>query len=184
MSKKNSKNLIWIDLELSGLDIKKDKILEIAAAVTDKDLKILAPPRNWIIKQPETILSQMDEWNIKHHSSSGLIFEAIKSKITIKKAEKEVLDFIEPYTRANSNLLAGASVHVDKMFLNKHMPKLENYLKFQILDIASIRALAYRWYNLESYPKNNKHRAIDDVLESIAELQYLRASIFKDYREV
>lgn len=184
MSDKNAKNLVWIDLELTGLDLKKDKILEIAIAVTDKNLKILQAPKNWVVNHPEKLLKQMDDWNKKHHGASNLIEEVLNSRLTTKEVEEEVLEYIKPYTKENLNLLAGASVHVDRLFLSTNMPKLEKYFKFQILDIASIRALAYRWYNLEAYPKNNKHRAYDDVVESIAELQYFRASIFKEYREV
>lgn len=184
MSKKSSKNLVWLDLELTGLDVQKDTILEIACTVTDKELKILVEPKNWVVKHSESVLAKMDEWNTKHHGASGLTYEVLHSKTTLKQAEREILEYLSPYTREGSNLLAGASVHIDKLFLARRMPRLDEYLKYQILDIASVRALAYRWYELEPYPKNNKHRAIDDVIESLAELQYFRATIFKEYHEV
>ncbi|BCX13965.1 MAG: oligoribonuclease [Candidatus Dojkabacteria bacterium] len=179
MKKRSSHNLIWIDLELTGLDIKKDKILEIACVVTDRDLNYLTEVVNYVIHYPKSILKQMDPWSLEVHTKSGLIDEVLNSKTTLLNAQKQILEIIIPFTKPGQNLLAGSSVHFDKMFLAKFMPELDNYLKWQIIDVATVRNLAYRWYKIKPFPKKDSHRAKTDIIESIQELKYLKELIFK-----
>jgi oligoribonuclease len=180
MKKKSSHNLIWLDLELTGLDINKDKILEVACVVTNKDLDCLTDVYNFVIKQPKSILESMDDWGLKTHKKSRLVDEVLKSENSLKEVEDRILEIISPYTKPCKNLLAGSSVHFDKLFLMKYMPRLNQYLKWQIIDVSTVRNLAYRWYKIKPFPKSNTHRAKVDILESIEELKYLRNLIFKN----
>lgn len=168
-----------MDLEMTGLDPAKDTILEIACAITDKDLNLLDRTRTYVIRHSESLLLNMDDWNKSYHIKTGLYSQVLKSKVTMKQAERELLEYIKQYAKPQKNLLAGASIHIDKLFLQRRMPKLHKYLKWQILDVATVRNLGYKWYGIEPFPKNDVHRAHDDVIESIEELKYFREAIFK-----
>jgi len=173
-------NLLWLDLEMTGLNYKRDRIIEIACIVTDKDLNILAVGPNLPIKVSRFKLSRMDEWNKIHHKESGLVQRIREAGVPVKKAEKMVLDFVKEFCVEGKTILAGSSVHVDKRFIDKDMPHLAKYLHYRILDISSIRELSKRWYpDLEEFKGKDSHRALDDIEESIEMLKFMRDKIFK-----
>lgn len=176
---KSAPNLVWMDLEMSGLDPEKDVILEVATIVTDGNLKILAEGPVIAIHQTENIFEGMDAWNTRHHTQSGLVDRCRKSKITVADAEKMTLDFIKPFTQERGNVLCGNSITQDRRFLYKYMPKLSGWLNYRNVDVSSIKELTFRWYpNLPEFEKMEKHQALDDIRESIAELEYYRKKIF------
>lgn len=172
--------LIWIDLEFTDLDYKKGKIVEIATVVTDGYLNILGKGPDLVINQPESILSSMANWNQEHFSESGLLEEIRKSNITVSQAEEETLLFLRKHCAPNTALLAGSSVYMDREYLREYMPKLFNFIHYRIVDVNTIKELMHRWYpHTPDYPKIEPHRAMADILESIDELKYYQANIFK-----
>ncbi|XP_024397236.1 oligoribonuclease [Physcomitrium patens] len=176
--------LVWIDLEMSGLDIEKDRILEIACIVTDGKLEKIVEGPVIVISQPEDVLQGMGEWCQEHHAASGLTDSVRASTVTEDQAQQEVLEFLRKHTRGNSgqSMLAGNSIYVDLKFLKKYMPILAAEFSPVLVDVSSIRALCVRWYPREAEkqpPKKQQHRSLEDIKESIAELKYLRRSIFK-----
>jgi oligoribonuclease len=175
--------LVWIDLEMSGLNLKKDYILEIAVILTDGNLnnKIYGP--EIIIKQDKSLLDSMDAWCTEHHAKSGLTEKVLKSEYSMEQAEKKVLDFITSHIpEYQAGVLAGNSIHVDRSFLLKDMPKIANHLHYRIVDVSSIKVLSQAWYPDLKYPrKKNVHRALEDIEESIEELQFYRKNVFKQY---
>ena len=174
-------NLIWIDLEMTGLDPEKEKIIEIATLVTDSDLNVLAEGPNLIISQSKDILDAMDEWNQNQHGSSGLIEEVIKSNITEQIAEIETLDFISKYVGENVSPMCGNTVSHDRRFLSKYMPELENYFHYRHIDVSSVKEIIVRWMNqAQSYQKNSNHRALDDIKDSINELKHYKKLLFEE----
>ncbi|OGT22555.1 MAG: oligoribonuclease [Gammaproteobacteria bacterium RIFCSPHIGHO2_02_FULL_42_13] len=178
--KKNS-NLIWLDLEMTGLDIMHDHIIEIATVVTDKDLNMLAEGPVLAIHQSEKILAAMDEWNTKQHGKSGLIERIRQSKVTKARAEKETLAFLEEYVPAGKSPMCGNSICQDRRFLARLMPKLEAFFHYRNLDVSTVKELGKRWYPkiMELYKKQTKHTALSDVYDSIEELKFYREHLFK-----
>ncbi|CAH1636604.1 unnamed protein product [Spodoptera littoralis] len=177
-----AKRIVWVDLEMTGLNVEKDHILEIACVVTDDDLNIVAKGPNIVINQPDSILNEMNDWCIAQHGESGLTEASRQSKITLKDAEQQVLDFVKSHAPEKKCPLGGNSVYMDRLFLRKYMPVLDNYLHYRIIDVSSIKELAKRWYQKEYSlmpMKKFKHRSIDDILESIEELKYFKRHIFK-----
>ena len=174
-------NLIWIDLEMTGLDPEKEKIIEIATLVTDSDLNVLAEGPNLIISQSKDILDAMDEWNQNQHGSSGLIEEVIKSNITEQMAEIETLDFISKYVGENVSPMCGNTVSHDRRFLSKFMPRLEAYFNYRHIDVSSFKEVAVRWMNeAQVYEKKGSHRALGDIKESVAELKFYKDLFMPD----
>lgn len=176
--------LVWIDLEMSGLEVEKDRILEIACVVTDGKLERMVEGPDIVISQPEEVLNGMGEWCREHHAASGLTESVRASAVTEAEAEREVLEFVRKHTRGNNGqpLLAGNSVYVDLKFMKKYMPTLAAEFSHVLVDVSSIRALCVRWYprEAEKQPsKKQQHRSLEDIKESIAELKYLRRTIFK-----
>ena len=158
-------NLIWIDLEMTGLDPDKEKIIEIATLVTDSDLNILAEGPNLIISQAKEILDSMDEWNQNQHGKSGLIEEVIESNITEQAAEIETLDFISKYVGEKISPMCGNTVSHDRRFLSKYMPRLEAYFNYRHIDVSSFKEVAVRWMNeAQVYEKKGSHRALGCLL--------------------
>ena len=180
-SKKNKDNLVWIDMEMTGLEIEKERIIEIASIITDKNLNILEEGPNLVIHQPRKILKAMDSWNQNHHKKSGLLDSVIKSKITTKKAEKRTLDFLKKYCIPGKCLLAGNAVHHDRRFIAEYMPKLDRFLHYRHVDVTSLKVLIKWWYpkGKNEFKKKDAHRALDDIRESIEELKYYREHFFK-----
>lgn len=177
-----SKRFVWVDLEMSGLDIEKEHILEMACLVTDTDLNIVAEGPNLVINQPDEVLNNMGEWCTQHHGESGLTEAVRKSDVSLKQAENEMLNFIKEHTSERTALLAGNSIHADRMFLNKYMPNFLNHLHYRILDVSTIKELCRHWYPEEKKKTPQKkiaHRALDDIKESIQELEFYKGAIFK-----
>lgn len=177
--------LVWIDLEMTGLDLERDRILEIACIITDGKLQKLLEGPDLIINQSEELLASMGEWCQTHHTANGLVEGVRKSKVTEKDAEQEVLDFVRLHMGNGTKqpLLAGNSVYVDLMFLRKYMPNLAALFPHVVVDVSSIKALCLRWFpkDAERAPTKKKtHRALEDIKESIAELRYMQKTIFKE----
>lgn len=179
--KKSKKNLIWIDLEMTGLDTFNDSIIEIATIVTDSDLNILAEGPILAIHQPDAILEGMDEWNTRQHGGSGLTERVRNSTVTEAEAEKATLDFLREYVPANASPMCGNSICQDRRFLARCMPELEDYFHYRNLDVSSLKELARRWAPQveKSFKKNSSHLAMDDVKDSIRELQHYREHLIK-----
>ncbi len=176
-----SLDLIWIDLEMTGLDPAFDRIIEIATVVTDKNLKILAEGPNIAIHQTDLVLSGMDEWNVKQHQGSGLVDRVRISEYDERKAEEETIDFLKKYISAGVSPMCGNSIHQDRRFLAKYMPELEQYFHYRHIDVSTVKELSRRWWPklLEGTHKNSRHLAMDDVYDSIAELKYYRKELDK-----
>ena len=168
--------LIWMDLEMSGLDPEINRILEVAVIVTDNNLNILAEGPAFAIHQDESHLSLMDEWNTTHHHESGLITRVRESKIDEAQAERMILDFLKKYVEAGQSPLCGNSIYQDRRFLVRYMPQLEMYCHYRNIDVSTVKELARRWAPdvYAGIKKHSKHFALDDIRESIAELRYYR----------
>nr|KAF6324775.1 hypothetical protein mMyoMyo1_008247 [Myotis myotis] len=167
---------------MTGLDIEKDQIIEMACLITDSDLNILAEGPNLIIKQPDELLDSMSDWCKEHHGKSGLTKAVKESTVTLQQAEYEFLSFVRQQTPPGLCPLAGNSVHADKKFLDKYMPQFMKHLHYRIIDVSTVKELCRRWYpeEYEFAPKKAaSHRALDDISESIRELQFYRNNIFK-----
>ena len=174
-------NLVWIDLEMTGLDPQKDRILEIAAIITDGQLNEVAQGPVIAISCPEENLEQMNDWVREVHSKSGLLDQVRASQISLEQAETETFNFISSYCVEKKAILAGNSVWQDKFFMVRHMPSITNYLHYRILDVSSVRSAITRWYpgnEKTVFPKSNNHRALEDIRESIAELKHYRTYFF------
>lgn len=173
--------LVWMDLEMTGLNSETDRILEISTVITDIDLKLVAVGPQLAVFQEQSILARMNEWNQEHHGQSGLIGRVQNSSISAEEAEEKTLHFIKEYVPAGEAPLCGNSIHQDRRFLYHYMPALNNYLSYRNIDVSTIKELTYRWYpDLPKFEKQNKHTALEDVHESIAELAYYRKHIFRD----
>ncbi|XP_065068685.1 oligoribonuclease, mitochondrial-like [Rhopilema esculentum] len=175
-------NLVWIDLEMTGLDVNHDAIIEIAVLISDKDLNIIAQGPDLVIHQSKELMENMDEWCTRQHGESGLTAKVLQSRILLEDAEQIVLEFVQNHTKKGCCPLAGNSVHTDKMFLEKYMPNLSRHLHYRIVDVSTVKELCRRWYS-EEYQKcpvkKERHRALDDIKESIEELKFYRRNIFK-----
>ena len=180
MNKQSALNLVWIDLEMTGLDPELEVIIEIASLVTDHDLNILAEGPCLAIHQSDEILNRMDAWNQKHHNASGLVERVRKSKITHEEASRQTLEFIQQYCPENTSPLCGNSIAQDRKFLEKYMKKLHNYLHYRSVDVTSIKELVRRWYpDGPKLPKKSEsHMALIDVRESLNELIFYRKQYF------
>ncbi|CAI7773395.1 unnamed protein product [Closterium sp. NIES-53] len=177
--------LIWVDLEMTGLDVQRDHILEIACVVTDGDLNQRFEGPDLAVHQSEQVLAGMNEWCQHHHHASGLVERVRSSTVTLAEAEQKVLAFVRRYSKEGLASLAGNSIYVDLMFLQKHMPRLAAHFSHVLVDVSSVRALAQRWYPRAagSAPrKEQRHRALEDINETINELKHFRATIFKQPR--
>ncbi len=173
---KNSTNLIWIDLEMTGLDPDKEKIIEIATIVTDKDLNILAEGPMMAVSQPKSLLDSMDEWCTQHHGDSGLTQRVLDTDITDAIAEKATIEFLNEWIEPGKSPMCGNSIGQDRRFLIRYMPELSDYFHYRNIDVSTLKELAVRWKPqiLKGFSKQNKHLALDDIRESIQELGYYR----------
>lgn len=173
-------NLVWIDMEFSGLDVESECILEVATIVTDGQLTVLAQGPVIAINQSDSLLEAMDEWNTTHHTESGLLERVKKSRETHLSAQQKTLIFLGKHCESGQSPLCGNSVHMDRWFMRKHMPELEEFLHYRNIDVTSIKELAKRWYpDIPEFEKENTHTALNDIQESIAELGYYREKLFK-----
>lgn len=172
----NVNNLIWIDLEMTGLSPEQDRIIEIASLVTDSDLNLLAEGPVIAIHQPEQQLALMDEWNVRTHGDSGLTARVKVSLFNEREAELATLDFLRQWVPAGASPLCGNSIAQDRRFLFKYMPELESYFHYRYLDVSTLKELARRWRPdiLSGVEKNTTHQALQDIRDSVAELRYYR----------
>ena len=173
--------MVWIDLEMTGLDLNTESIIEIATIITDGELNIIAEGPNLAVKVSEELLANMDEWKTTHHTSSGLV-ERIRSEgVSLEEAIKQTCDFLEQNIEPGTAPLCGNSIHNDRAFLAKEMPEVLDLLHYRIVDVSTIKELVNRWYpDLQRYRKKEAHRALDDIIESVEELRHYRQHIFKD----
>ncbi|HES76238.1 MAG TPA: oligoribonuclease [bacterium] len=172
--------LIWIDLEMTGLEPEHDVIIEIATLVTDEQLNILAEGPVLAVHQPESVLAGMDEWNQTHHSASGLLDRVRASSHSMADAEQLTLDFLKQWSDKRSSPICGNSICQDRRFLARHMPKLEDFFHYRNLDVSTLKELARRWYpDVPKFEKAGVHRALDDIRASLDELRYYRETILR-----
>ncbi|MEY3289780.1 MAG: hypothetical protein RLZZ419_2022 [Pseudomonadota bacterium] len=174
-------HLIWIDLEMTGLNPDTDLIIEIATIVTDKDLNILAQGPVLAVHQTDEALAAMDEWNQTHHGQSGLIDRVKASTINDSEAERLTIEFLKLWVPENTSPICGNSIGQDRRFLYRYMPKLEAYFHYRNIDVSTLKELAARWAPAvkEGFNKESKHQALDDIVESIDELRYYREHFIK-----
>lgn len=169
-------NLIWIDLEMTGLDTDNDRIIEIATIVTDADLNTLAEGPVLAIQQSKSVMDGMDEWNTRHHGNSGLTKRVINSDISMRDAELQTLEFLREYVNDGKSPMCGNSICQDRRFMAREMPELEVFFHYRNLDVSTLKELMNRWRPdlRKGFNKKGAHLALDDVRESIAEMQYYR----------
>ena len=169
-------NLVWMDLEMTGLDPEQDVIIEIATIVTDKDLNIIAEGPVLAVHQPDVLLDAMDDWNTKTHGNSGLTRRVRESQVNARAAELQTLEFLQQYVKAGASPLCGNSIHQDRRFLVKYMPELEAYMHYRNIDVSTLKELAKRWKPevVSSFNKKGAHQALDDIKESIDEMLHYR----------
>lgn len=177
-------HLVWMDLEMTGLDPNKERIIEIATIVTDSHLEVVAEGPVLAVHQPESLLEAMDDWNQSHHSSSGLLERLRTEGVTEREAEAATLAFLEQHVEKKRSPLCGNTIWQDRRFLTRYMPTLEDYLHYRMVDVSSIKELVQRWRPdlMAGFSKKNEHTALADVRESIAELRYYREHFLRHQR--
>jgi oligoribonuclease len=176
--------MLWLDLEMSGLDPQRERILEIATVITDRDLNVVGEGPDLVVHQSDEVLSRMDGWNTKHHRKSGLTQAVRQSRVTEDMAEQQTVDFLDQLSPGRRPLLAGNSMWLDRVFLRRYMSRLHDRIHYRSVDVTSLRELVKRWAPdvYRSRPaKVGRHRAKDDVIESIAELRHYRNHLFVPY---
>lgn len=179
---KNNQNLIWIDLEMTGLFPERDRIIEIATVVTDANLNILAEGPVFAIHQDDTMIAGMDEWNTRQHNQSGLVKRVQESGVTEAEAEKATIEFLQQYLDKGKSPMCGNSICQDRRFLYNYMPELASFFHYRNLDVSTLKELAIRWRPqiLSGIVKQSKHLALDDIKDSIDELVYYRQHFMKE----
>lgn len=177
---RDKENLVWIDLEMTGLDPNQNTIIEIATIVTDKHLNILAEGPSLAIQQSQEVMDEMDEWCTTHHGQSGLTERVLQSNVSMQQAEQQTIAFLQQYVGKGESPICGNSVGQDRRFLYQYMPNLEAFFHYRYLDVSTVKELARRWQPdvLTGFTKKGTHLALDDIRESIAELAYYRQHFF------
>lgn len=173
--------LVWVDMEMTGLDPQRDRVLEIATIVTDAALAVIAEGPVLAIHQDDATLAAMDEWNTRTHGASGLVGRVRASRIDEREAERITLDFLAQHAAAGKSPMRGNSICQDRRFMAQHLPRLEAFFHYRNLDVSTIKELARRWRPevLASLTKQGSHRALDDIRESIIELRHYRDTFFR-----
>ncbi len=181
MTNADERNLIWLDLEMTGLDPEKDVILEIATVVTDGQLNVLAEGPCLAIHHPDAVLDGMDPWCVEQHGKSGLTQRCRESKISTLDAQARTLEFLAPLCAAGKSPLCGNTIGQDRRFLVKYMPRLNDFFHYRSIDVSSIKELVSRWYPEAKYvySKTKQHLSLADVHESIDELRHYRKTVFR-----
>ncbi len=186
MSKKDKKEgpskLVWMDLEMTGLDPDSDVIIEMATVITDKNLEVIAEGPEIVIQRSQDLYQKMDSWNKEHHTKSGLWAKVISSAITESQAEDLTLNFIKEHVKEGESPLCGNSIWQDRRFLAKHMKKIDAHLHYRLIDVSTLKTLGKMWYQKEIdaiVDKKSNHRALEDIKESIEELKRYRTLLFK-----
>lgn len=175
----STENLIWIDLEMTGLDTDNDLIIEIATIITDNHLNVLEEGPAIAIHQNDSVLQAMDEWNTKQHTQSGLIERVRKSQYTVAHAENMTLEFIKKFVPPGVSPMCGNSICQDRRFMHRLMPMLEQYFHYRNLDVSSVKELVCRWYPAAApFEKKSSHLAMEDIRDSINELRFYRENFF------
>lgn len=179
--KKAPAPLVWIDMEMSGLDPETCAILEVAVLITNGELEEIAEGPDIVVHQPQAVLDAMDEWNTKHHGESGLTARVQASPVSLAEAEEQVLAFVAAHTEKGASPLCGNSVHQDRAFMARYMPRLNAHLHYRNVDVSTLKELVRRWYPTVPLPqKKEAHRALSDIRESVGELRYYRARVFRE----
>ena len=181
MAQVNNNNLIWIDMEMSGLISDSDRILEVALVITDSQLNVVAEAPVLAVHQSDSILDNMDKWNKSTHAKSGLIDKVKASKLNEDEVEKDMITFLQKYVPPNISPMCGNTICQDRRFLARTMPKLEAYFHYRNLDVSTLKELVKRWKPdiLAGLTKQGKHEALADIYDSIAELKYYREHFIK-----
>jgi len=173
--------IVWMDMEMSGLEPETDRILEVAVLVTDGELNVVAEGPNLVLHQSEEVLAAMDEWNTSHHGNSGLTKRVQESTVDEAQVSAALLDFLSKHTTKKKAPLAGNSIHQDRRFVARYLPEVEDWLHYRNVDVSTIKELGKRWYPKQyggRPTKKGSHRAMDDLRESIEELKYYRKALF------
>jgi oligoribonuclease len=179
---KSENNLIWVDLEMTGLIPEEDTIIEIATIVTDANLNVLAEGPVMAIHQSQETMDAMDEWNTNQHGKSGLTDRVLSSQISMQKAEAETIEFLKEWVPEGKSPMCGNSICQDRRFMARYMPALEEYFHYRNLDVSTLKELARRWKPevLKGFKKSGAHLALDDIRDSIAELVHYREHFIKE----
>lgn len=173
--------LVWIDLEMTGLDPARERIIEVATLITDNELNLIAEGPVIAVHQPDGLLAAMDDWNRKTHGESGLVERVKQSKVDTATAERQTLEFLKTYVAPGSSPMCGNSVHQDRRFLEREMPELLAFFHYRNLDVSTLKELAKRWNPsaMKGFEKRNVHLALDDIRESLAELAHYRRTFLR-----
>jgi oligoribonuclease len=177
----NPSHLIWVDLEMTGLNPEKDRIIELATVITDSNLNLLAEGPAFAIHQSKELLDQMDDWNTNQHTNSGLVQRVQESTVTESMAEQATLEFLRRHVAEGKSPMCGNSIWQDRRFLTRYMPVLEKYFHYRMIDVSTLKELSLRWSPqiYGGFQKESRHRALDDIHDSIAELRYYREKFLK-----
>jgi oligoribonuclease len=180
MADKQDNLMVWVDMEMSGLNPATDVVLEVAVLLSNKELEIVAEGPQLIVHQPAELFAKMDSWNQEHHTKSGLWESVLASQVKLQEAEEAVLNFLKLHVGPRQSPLCGNSIAQDRMFLLNHMPHVNEYLHYRMIDVSTIKELVKRWYpgGPAAPAKTNQHRALDDIRESINELRFYRDQFF------
>jgi oligoribonuclease len=176
----SASNLIWIDMEMTGLQPDADRIIELALVVTDGQLTVLAESPVWVVHQPDEVLAAMDSWNRGTHGKSGLIEKVRASRLTEAEAQASAIEFLRPHVPPNASPMCGNSICQDRRFLARWMPQLESYFHYRNLDVSTLKELVRRWKPElgKGFSKEGKHQALADIYDSLEELRYYRRTVF------